>query len=63
MPDYTLFNQRNGDAFIMSFKNDDQLKHFLMSNKNFKIVGKSEAYLPTRHVRMKSEKGQSNDRS
>ena len=55
MLNYTLLNERNGDAFDMAFKNEQKLQQYLEANENIKIVGSSKAYLPTRHIRMKSE--------
>ena len=55
MLNYTLLNERNGDAFEMAFKNEQKLQQYLEANEDIKIVGRSEAYLPTRHIRMKSE--------
>ena len=51
----TLLNERNGNAFDMACKSEQKLKQYLDANENLKIVGSSEAYLPTRHIRMKSE--------
>ena len=55
MLNYTLLNERNGDAFDMAFKNEQKLQQYLEANENIKIVGSSKGYLPTRHIRMKSE--------
>jgi hypothetical protein len=55
MLNYTLLNERNGDAFDMAFKSEQKLQQYLDANENIKIVGSSKAYLPTRHIRMKSE--------
>ena len=50
MLNYTLLNERNGDAFDMAFKSEQKLQQYLDANENIKIVGSSKAYLPTPHI-------------
>ncbi len=50
---FTIFNSDTGTALEMNFESEDQLKKWLHLNDNFKSLGQTNSYLPTRHVRMK----------
>tara|TARA_B100001093_G_scaffold370385_1_gene355355 strand:- start:132 stop:326 length:195 start_codon:yes stop_codon:yes gene_type:complete len=52
---FTILNSDTGSALEMNFQNKDQLKRWLEINVNFKLLGETKSYLPTRHVRMKDE--------
>ena len=52
---FTILNSDTGSALEMNFQNKDQLTRWLEINGNFKLLGETKSYLPTRHVRMKDE--------
>ena len=52
---FTILNSDTGTALEMNFQNKDQLTRWLEINGNFKLLGETKSYLPTRHVRMKGE--------
>ena len=52
---FTILNSDTGTALEMNFQNKDQLTRWLEINGNFKLLGETKSYLPTRHVRMKDE--------
>jgi len=51
---YTILCEHSGDVQEMTFKDKRQLSHWLKNNTGFRSLGKTEQYLPTRHVRMKN---------
>ena len=52
---YNIINRSNGMVYEMFFESTTQLSDWLKLTKTFESLGPlTQAYLPTRHVRMQS---------
>ena len=56
MVKYTILNKNSGDAQVMSFKSELQLKKYMeVIGSDYEALEETKTYLPTRHVRMQNK--------
>ena len=51
---YNILNSQSGETFVMEFDSKEQMQDWL-AETGWVCVGEHDAYLPTRHERMKNK--------